>query len=59
MLSAFQLLFSPAISDAYCLLAPVLSGSAASRSNLALHLGHGLGDQGLDEALLDIDSKHY
>ena len=44
------------ISDAYCLLAPVLSWSAASRSNSALHLGHDLGGQGLDEALLDI--KH-
>ena len=31
------------ISDAYCLLAPVLSWSAASRSNSALHLGHDLG----------------
>ena len=54
MLSVFQLLSCLAISGAYCLLAPVLSGSAAFRSNSALHLGHSLGGQGLDEALLDI-----
>ena len=54
MLSAFQLLFCPAISDAYCLLAPVLSWSAAFHSNSALHLGHSLGGQGLDEALLHL-----